>query len=128
MSATETTPTTQDETALMGVGVHRLVRCPSCRGNGHRVNGGPDPEWGWIKWVEDCRECKGTGKVHHSFSQRYEKSTTGDGNLDIVIPTCHCGWEGSGVANYNADQFTRLRSQYDAHISSPNTQEELSRP
>jgi hypothetical protein len=39
----------------------------------------------------------------------------GTGNMGSMTPTCSCGWRGSPQYNYNDDQYTCARRQWDHH-------------
>jgi hypothetical protein len=41
-----------------------------------------------------------------------------DGNMDMMTPTCSCGWEGIGSAYYNDDVFYFIRNQEEKHFMS----------
>jgi hypothetical protein len=42
-------------------------------------------------------------------------TNAGNGNMGTMTPNCSCGWKGSPQYNYNDDQYTSARRQWEHH-------------
>ncbi|HBO5514664.1 TPA: hypothetical protein L4559_003559 [Pseudomonas aeruginosa] len=50
------------------------------------------------------------------MEHKLDWTTNGNGNMGSITPTCACGWSGSPEYNYNDDQYTSARRQWQHHV------------
>lgn len=49
------------------------------------------------------------------MNHEMDSTTDGNGNMGSMTPTCSCGWSGSPEYNYQDDQYSCARRQWEHH-------------